>query len=51
VPKWTTELQALGVKIIPIPDKSLFIERMKPVWTQFEKQIGKDLIEEAASTK
>jgi len=51
VPKWTAELQALGMKIIPIPDKSPFIERMKPVWTQFEKQIGKDLIEEAVSTK
>jgi len=39
------------MKIIPIPDKSPFIEKMKPVWTQFEKQIGKELIEEAASTK
>jgi TRAP-type C4-dicarboxylate transport system substrate-binding protein len=51
VPKWTAELQTLGMKIIPIPDKSPFIEKMKPVWTRFEKQIGKELIEEAASTK
>lgn len=51
VPKWTAEVQAGGMKIIPIPDKSPFIEKMKPVWSQFEKQIGKDLIEEAVNTQ
>lgn len=51
VPKWTAEVQAGGMKIIPIPDKNPFIEKMKPVWSQFEKQIGKELIEEAVNTK
>ncbi len=51
VPKWTAEVQAGGMKVIPVPDKTPFIEKMRPVWGQFEKQIGKDLIEEAVSTK
>jgi len=51
VPKWSAELQGFGMKIIPIPDKTPFIEKMKPVWAQFDKQIGKDLIEEAVNTK
>jgi tripartite ATP-independent transporter DctP family solute receptor len=51
VPKWTAELQEKGVKFVPIPDKTPFVEKMKPVWSQFEKQVGKDLIDEAVNTK
>lgn len=51
VPKWTAEVQAGGMKIIPIADKNPFIEKIRPVWAQFEKQIGKELIEEAVNTK
>jgi tripartite ATP-independent transporter DctP family solute receptor len=51
VPKWLAEVQAGGMKVIPVPDKTPFIEKMKPVWTQFEKVIGKELIEEAVTTK
>ena len=51
VPKWTAELQQKGMKFVPVPDKAAFVERMKPVWTQFEKQSGKELIDEAVATK
>jgi hypothetical protein len=34
VPKWTGELQRLGMKIVAVPDKAPFIEKMKPVWAQ-----------------
>jgi tripartite ATP-independent transporter DctP family solute receptor len=51
VPKWSAELQQKGMKIIAVPDKRPFMEKMRPVWAQFERQIGKDLIEEAVNTK
>jgi Flp pilus assembly pilin Flp len=47
----SAELQQKGMKIVPVPDKQPFIEKMRPVWAQFERQIGKDLIEEAVNTK
>ena len=51
MPKWTAELQEKGLKFLPVPDKTPFVEKMKPVWSQFEKQVGKDLIDEAVNTK
>ena len=51
VPKWSAELQQKGMKIVPVADKRPFIDKMRPVWGQFERQIGKDVIEEAVNTK
>ena len=39
------------MKIVPVADKQAFMDKMRPVWAQFERQIGKDLIEEAVNTK
>ena len=35
----------------PGADKRPFMDKMRPVWAQFERQIGKDVIEEAVNTK
>jgi TRAP-type C4-dicarboxylate transport system substrate-binding protein len=51
VPKWSAELQQKGMKIVPVADKRPFIDKMRPVWAQFERQIGKDMIEQAVNTK
>jgi len=51
VPKWLAEVREGGMKVIPVPDKTPFIEKMKPVWAQFEKVIGKELIAEAVNVK
>lgn len=52
VAQWTAELKAKGMSIVAVSEKekAAFAERMKPVWAQFEGQIGKGIIEEAVST-
>ncbi|MGE5575605.1 MAG: TRAP transporter substrate-binding protein [Syntrophothermus sp.] len=44
------KLKAKGMKITT-PDKAAFLKAMQPVYTQFEKEIGKDLIDQVRSVK
>lgn len=39
------ELEKRGMKVNRISDKSSFIEKSKPLYTMYEKQIGKELID------
>ncbi len=45
-----TKLKAKGMKITT-PDKAAFLKAMQPVYTQFEKEIGKDLIDQIRNIK
>jgi len=38
-------LEEKGMKVNTIPDKSSFIEKVKPLYAEYEGKIGKDLIE------
>jgi tripartite ATP-independent transporter DctP family solute receptor len=45
------ELRAKGMTVIEHPDRAAFREALKPVFTQFERQFGKDLVERIVNTK
>ncbi|HOV39058.1 MAG TPA: TRAP transporter substrate-binding protein, partial [Spirochaetales bacterium] len=43
-------LEEKGMKVNTIPDKSSFIEKVKPIYAEYQDKIGKDLIDKFLST-